>query len=763
MPPLPDSGAWSDRLARLLVRHHLLALLLGGLLVLVSVLGVLRVGYTADNRVYFGERNADYQAFERLGDIYALSETVLFAFVGDTDLCTPPVLEGLRDFTAEAWLLPDALRVDSIANFQHSESRGDEIIVESLIPEDGALSAAQAQRIKRIAETSDELLNRLISPGCRALGVSVNLVPEGNATVSRTEVARIARSLQAEWQDRLPGLRIHVSGTVIGDAAISAAAERDTRLLVPAGFACVSVLMALGLGTFSGWLGTTLVTLGGALATLGFAGWLGIALIPATAVSPLAVMVLVSASCVHVVLGWTRRIAEGQDRTAATVAAVEENLSAITVTNLTTAIGFLCLNFSESPPLAQMGTIVSLGIVVGWLLTVLALPAMLLRLPDLRFRPLRLSPAALERLAGFALNQRGILTVFALLFLVSLAGLAQIRFNDSPLKYFDESFAFRTDSDAIEAALTGIESVQFSLDSGAEGSVFAPAFLNRVDRFATWMRQQDDVVFVGSLSDIVKRLNHTLGDGGPGGHDIAPTQAANAQAMMLYELSLPAGLDMNQMLNIDRTQTRVVVLLRDVDGQAIVDFADTAEAWLRANEPAIATQAVGFGVAFSKLTQRNNRAMVYGMLTVLVLVSGLMILTLRDLRLGLVSLVPNVLPAIFGFGLWGWFVGEVNLGSTVVTTMTFGIVVDDTVHILTHYRRRRRHGLEREEALRQTFRTVGAAVMVSSVAIFSGFAVMTQSGFALNQHMGGLTALVIVLALLTDLLLLPAVLRRTNQ
>jgi predicted RND superfamily exporter protein len=504
------------------------------------------------------------------------------------------------------------------------------------------------------------------------------------------------------------------------------------------------------------------VTLGGTVATLGFAGWTGIAMIPATAVSPLAVMVLITASCVHIVLGWTRRMAQAVPPLEATTATLEENLAAISVTNLTTAIGFLCLNFSESPPLAQMGTIVCFGILMGWLLTALLLPLILRRAPDIRFTPVRVSPAAMARLAGFAFNQRGVVSVFVLLTLLSVVGLAQIRFNDSALRYFDKSFSFRTDSDAIEAALTGMETVQFSLRSGPGGSVFDPVFLGRVDRFATWLRDQDNVVFVGSVSDMLKRLNQTLNGDAPDAYRIADSREANAQAVMLYEMSLPVGQDLNQLLDIDRLSTRLTVVLRAVDGRETARFASAAETWLRDNEPAIATDAVGLGVAFSRLTQRNNRAMLYGMLAVMVLVSALMMVTLRDVKLGLISLAPNVLPAILGFGAWGWWVGDVNLGSTVVTTMTFGIVVDDTVHILMHYQRHRKEGMTRQDALELTFRNVGTALMVTSIAICSGFLVMTQSGFAINQHLGGLTALIIVIALIADLILLPAILKRTK-
>ena len=187
-----------------------------------------------------------------------------------------------------------------------------------MLSEAADLSPEDAQRVKDIAVTSNELVYRLIAPDCKAFGIFIDLVPSENASIDRLEMAARARALKTDWQARAPDLSIHVSGGVIGGVSINEAAQRDMRQLVPLSFAVVTLLMLLGLGTISGWLATTLVTLSGTLATLGFAGWMGIALIPATATSPLAVMVLITASCVHVVLGWTRRMAQTQDRLLAT-------------------------------------------------------------------------------------------------------------------------------------------------------------------------------------------------------------------------------------------------------------------------------------------------------------------------------------------------------------------------------------------------------------------------------------------------------------
>lgn len=151
--------------------------------------------------------------------------------------------------------------------------------------------------------------------------------------------------------------------------------------------------------------------------------------------------------------------------------------------------------------------------------------------------------------------------------------------------------------------------------------------------------------------------------------------------------------------------------------------------------------------------------MLLGTTVALVLISMILILALRSLRIGLISLVPNLIPAGMAFGLWGIMVGQVGLALSVVTGMTLGIVVDDTVHFLSKYlRARREKGLESQDAVRYAFRTVGLALVATSVVLAFGFLVLTRSAFALNADMGLMTAATIMFALIADFLLLPPLL-----
>ena len=164
---------------------------------------------------------------------------------------------------------------------------------------------------------------------------------------------------------------------------------------------------------------------------------------------------------------------------------------------------------------------------------------------------------------------------------------------------------------------------------------------------------------------------------------------------------------------------------------------------------------------FAHIGKRNIISMLAGTTIALVLISLIMIIALRSFKLGLVSMVPNLVPAAMGFGIWGIFVGEIGLGLSVVTSMTLGIVVDDTVHFMSKYRRARvEKGYDSEQAVRYAFTSVGRALLVTSVVLIAGFLVLSFSAFKLNSDMGLLTALVIALALLADFLLLPPLLMK---
>jgi predicted RND superfamily exporter protein len=224
-------------------------------------------------------------------------------------------------------------------------------------------------------------------------------------------------------------------------------------------------------------------------------------------------------------------------------------------------------------------------------------------------------------------------------------------------------------------------------------------------------------------------------------------------------MSLPYGLDLNNQIDIDKSATKIAVTLKTLTSNEVIAFDDAVENWLQQNTPSITVYSSSPTLMFAHLGKRNITSMLEGTSIALLLISGVLIFFLGSFKYGVISLLPNLTPALTAFGIWGITVGQVGLGLSVVTGMTLGIIVDDTVHFLSKYlRARREKGLNAEDAVRYAFNSVGIALVVTSFVLVAGFMIMAQSHFYLNSSMGLLTSAVILLALFIDLTLLPSLL-----
>ena len=228
---------------------------------------------------------------------------------------------------------------------------------------------------------------------------------------------------------------------------------------------------------------------------------------------------------------------------------------------------------------------------------------------------------------------------------------------------------------------------------------------------------------------------------------------------MLYELSVPFGLDLNNRINVAKSATRMTVSLKHVSNDDIRELEAAAQIWLADNIPSFNTTGSGLSVIFSHFSKRNIDSMLGGTAIALILISFILIVALRSFKVGFLSLIPNLFPAAMGFGLWWYLFHEVGVAISVVAAMTLGIVVDDTVHFLSKYlRARRENNASSEEAVVYAFKNVGFALIVTTIALVGGFTVLAMSGFKVNSDMAKLTAITIAFALAVDLTFLPSLL-----
>lgn len=756
----------SYRYGELIVTRCKWVLLATLLLTLSAMLGARWLTHNPDNRVFFGEDNPQLLALQHLEETYAKTDNIFIAVApSNGDVFTPETLGLVTAITDAAWQIPYSSRVDSLSNYQYTRAEADDLVVSNLVDSDAPLTASVARQIGEIAMAKRFLVNRLVSVDRGVTGINITVLkPEDNSDAV-FEINSATRAMVAEFQQQHPDTAFYLTGGAVFDVAFAQIPNRENSWLVPLMFGLILLIVGASLRTAWATL-CVLVLMGTSVGiAMGLAGWAGVVLNAGTTAAPVIIMTLSIAHCVHIVASMRQALAQGFNREAAIVESLRVNMVPVFITSATTAIGFLTLNFSEAPPFQMLGNIVAVGVMASFVLAVTLLPAILalvrIRAADSNSR----LESLMIRLSGFVIGYRRSLFVIAgSLIIVLTAGMTRINLDDNFLHYFSDRFEVRQHTDFIEQRLTGMNAIEFSLPSGSEGGISDPDYLANVEQFVNWLSAQPKVTNVGAITHVMKDLNKSMHGDDDAYHRIPESRELAAQYLLMYEMSLPYGLDLNNSIDVGKSASRVIALMQQASSGDLRALNARAEQWLKDNTPQMQAPGSGLSMVFAYISEHNIRSMLFGSLLALFLISLILILALRSVKFGLISLIPNLVPAFMALGIWGYLVGEVGLSVAIVVAVTLGIVVDDTVHFLARYlRARREQGLDPEQAIRQTFSTVGVALCITSAALTAGFSVLFLSGFKVNSEMGILSAVTIALAILADFFFLPTVLLKIDK
>lgn len=759
-------GSFTQRYIDFVITHPWRILVLTLLVVVTAGSGVRFIEFTNDYRVFFSEENPELQAFEAMQNIYTKTDNVLFVIAPEQgDVFKPDTLAMVAELTELSWQTPYSTRVDSITNFQHTVADGDDLLVGNLVDDVSALSVDDISYVRDVALNEPLLVQRLVSPSAHVTGVNVTIQLPGKSLTEVPEVAQFAREAAAQLEARYPNHRIYTTGLAMMNNAFGESSQNDMATLVPMMFLTIIVVLGILLRSFSATISSVVMILFTIMFAMGLMGWLGWKLTPPSASAPTIMMTMAVADTVHLLVTFLHNLRKGMVKSDAMADSLRINLQPIFITSITTAIGFLSMNFSDVPPFHDLGNIVAMGVLFAFVLSVSTLPAMMMVMP------LRVKAQAEQHNGAMAIfasaviqHRKTLLLVMGVLALSLIAFLPQNKVDDQFVEYFDESVDFRQATDFSSQNLSGIYTLQYSLDQGESGGVSEPVFLQAVDRFSQWLRTQPEVMHVQTISDTFKRLNKNMHGDDPAFYRLPESRELAAQYLLLYELSLPYGLDLNDQIDIDKAQTRLNITLNNLHTQEMLALEKRVSSWLDQNLRDIAYTAASPTLMFAHIGQRNVSSMLMGTTLALIMISFILVFALRSSRIGLISLAPNLIPAGMAFGLWGLMVGQVGMSLSVVAGMTLGIVVDDTVHFLSKYlRARREKGLDEKEAVRYAFNTVGIALWVTSLVLVMGFWVLSQSHFSLNSDMGAMAAITIAIALIMDFLFLPPLLMRLEE
>ncbi|WP_229627947.1 efflux RND transporter permease subunit [Vibrio parahaemolyticus] len=749
-------------LGKIPTKYSLLVLLATIFLIIVATIGGKNLYFRGDYDIFFDGTNKQLLAFDEIQTTFAKTDNLAIVIAPeDGDIFTPQTLSLIQKITVDAWQVPYSSRVDSIANYQHTEAFDDELLVEDLLYSEYELTPERISKVKSIALSEPVLKSALVSDKGDVTVVNITVqLPEMDKTAEVEEVVSSINAMIDRYQRAYPDVTFHKAGIIAMNHAFMTAAQDDSSTLVPTMLVVILVFLTIMLRSILSVIATLIVIIGSVMATMGISGWAGMFLSTATVNVPTLIMTLAVADCVHVIATMRQSMKNGFTKAQSIERSIALNFVPILITSVTTAIGFLMMNMSDSPVLRDFGNLSALGVMVACFLSVTLLPALLKLLPiHVKMETSQDQKHVMDRLGDFVVSQRRALLPLSVVVIVVCASLIPLnKVNDESVEYFGQRNEFRQAADFMEERISGMTNISIAIKTNESQGIAAPDFLNTIGEFSSWLRGQPETDHVATLADVYKRLNKNMHGDDEAYYSLPQERELAAQYLLLYEMSLPYGLDLNNQINVDKSSIKMVLTVANLGSVELVDLENRIYQWFAEHAPQYQVVASSPSLMFAHIGETNMASMLSTLPITLVLISALLIFALRSVRLGLISLMPNIAPAVIGFGLWALISGEINLGLSVVVTLTLGIVVDDAVHFLSKYQRARREGQTAEQAVRYAFHTVGRALWITTVVLVAGFSVLAMSSFRLNADMGQLSAIVIFIALVVDFLFLPTLL-----
>jgi len=754
-----------ERLGRWVLSHKAIVISFSLLIVIIMGLGVKDLKLSFDYRYFFGPNNPHRIAFEEFGKVYAELDSALIVIEHESGtVFNESTLSAIKILTDLSWKVPFSTRVSSISNYQHTEANGDELIIRDLYGGEGApkLDQEAIDKIKQIATTEPRLLGSIVNSTGNITAINVEVTLPQKSMYEVPEVAGYVKKMVKEWQSKFPGHKVYFSGMVFMNDALNEAGVRDMYTLMPLMALIIIFMMTVLLRSVISVFNTFILIILSVVGAIGFSGWIGIPLTAPSAIAPTIILTLAIADSVHLLKTIFGCMQKGLDKNDAIIEALRINLQPIFLTSLTTVIGFLSLNFSDTPPFNDLGNITAVGITIAFFLSVTLLPVLTAIFPlKINVNKNGKQKQNFTGLSDWVIKRKiPIVITTVAVFIILGIQVPKIEVNDQYVDYLDESIQFRTDTEYIIDKLTGIYQINFDLRSGESQGIARPDFLRHVENFVNYAKSIDGVNHVDSILDTIKQLNMSMNSDDINFYRIPKNRELTSQFLLLYEMSLPYGLDLNDQIDIDKAGTKVTAVLGNLRTKKILDITNRLENWLKNNTPKIMhAKGTSPNIMFSHITERNVETMTLGTLIAFLLISFVLAISLKSIRYGVISLIPNMVPIILAFGIWSLTIGEAGFAIAIVISVTLGIVVDDTVHFLSKYvRARREKGMSAEEAIKNSFDSVGPALVATTAILATGFSILMFSPFLMNWTLGALSALTIVIAFVIDFTFLPAIL-----
>ncbi|RLA66383.1 MAG: hypothetical protein DRQ78_04315 [Epsilonproteobacteria bacterium] len=712
-------------------------------------------------RIWFEKDSKILTDYDKFRSEFSNDDGVTIVFKDENSIFNKKALGSIQRITEALWDMPHIDRVDSITNYQHVHSEAsapDDVLVEDFIMEDldEATPEYLAER-KKVALDDPIVVDGFISKDGTTTMIFARLEAEANEDGDIS--AEVMKDIHAiiDPETKKTGYKYWLNGGPPMTQAFVDIAGKDAMTFTPLVFLLSMVLLFLLFRRVSGAFVPMAVVLFTFLSVLAVQTLLGYKLNNFTANIPVFIVAIGIADAVHIYSVWLMGKKEGLKNISAVQNSLEKNFLPIFLTSLTTTAGFATLALSKVVPVATLGIATASGAVLAFIISILWMPAVLLLLKK-EIKVKGEIKKEVKRSLGYGAfivnHDKKIIWITSLIVAVVGFGLYFIKVDSNTIRYFDKNVEIRKSSEFTMDNLTGSMSYSIIVDSGKTDGIKEPAFLKEIERF--YLEYQaafpKDVRHMTSLLDSIKRYNKILDqkDEVPQSRDLA------AQYLLLYSMSLPQGMEITDRMDFDQRKLRVTALTNIVDTSKDLKMIYFAQDWWA--KTGYKAEVTGQTSMYAFMQNDITDTLIVSLSLTIAIVSLMMLLIFRRLKILWILLLPNILPVVLVLGVMGWLGLTIDMGVAIAGAIIIGVAVDDSIHFLVKYFDARKRGLSMSDTFDEVLHYAGRAILFTTVVLSLAFSIFAFSTFTPNQNFGVVTASALLIALIIDLLFLPALL-----
>ena len=694
------------------------------------------------------------------------NRSALFTFIApDGDIFNREALTAMEALHARFGEVQSAVAVGSLVNYRLNPVDETQYGRQYLLPPVDSLSDDELAQVRDIALADEDLVKtQLARDGDMALA-AFKYRPSGEGLAERLDIARSVVALRDRLREDYPGVEIYVLGNDLFELDSYNAQIKDRNNLAPLVALATTVLLWLCLNSLVYALCTLAVSFLAILLTIGTVGWSGFAFNQISNMGPLVVLTIAMAHGIHIIAIYLQGLHEGLTKIDALEHSVRLNLQPVTLATVTTGMGFLSLNYCSSAGIYGFGNAVAIGVFWAYLVTLTLLPALIMWVPTRRI-PRPLGVRGMIRRVSALVTQRGNALFWGLsvIIVVCLAMLPLNKVDFDRFEFIDKDSDFHRVITALAEKIGNDQSLVYAIDSGEYYGIANPEFMLEIERFADWLEEQPDVGLVNSYVGMLKTLNEAENDNDEAWHVLPDDNLQVIDYLVGYQLVQEIEPHLEPIFDPEYTTVRVVVGTSNLSNVQLLELNQRIEAWHSNNiNPDYRVLHGSNTILYARLNDTISRQLLEGFTVSFLLITLTMLVGLRSVRYGLISIAPNLLPPAVVFGVWGLFVGQLSPYILMLFSISIGLVVDDSVHVLSKYMAARKAGKNPDEAVRYSLDKAGSAITITTAALAMGTFILVFSNTYYYQNVALMLTPIIVVALLLDVLFLPPLLVKLDN